>query len=256
MKHRRIFLIQLKKELRELWATRKLLIIVIVMTVFGMLSPLTAKLLPDLLESVGENQGNVQITIGEITERDAVDQFVSNMSQMVMLLVILLSFGVVVNERDKGLMTLMFPHPIPRSVFILAKFTALLLAFGLGLLLSAGAMYFYTAVLFDALPFGAFSAMVALIGLYLLSLVALSILASTVGRSMTSAAASAFGLVGIVLIGGTFSSLAPTKLIEWGGNLAKDLPTPERWGAAGVTILVIVGTLVASCVVIERQEIE
>ncbi len=87
MNYRAIFMIQLRKELHELWATRKLLIILLVMTGFGLLSPITASLLPDLLESVGENQGNVQITIGEVTERDAVDQYISNMSQMVMLLV-------------------------------------------------------------------------------------------------------------------------------------------------------------------------
>ncbi len=167
-----------------------------------------------------------------------------------------MSFGVVVSEREKGLMTLMFSHPVPRPMFVLAKFSALFIAFGIGLILSAGGMYLYTAILFDALPYGEFMGMVGLIGVYLLSLISLSILASTIGRSMTMAAASAFGFVGVILIAGTFSGLAPTKLIEWGGNLAKDLPTVERWGALGLTFAVIAGSLALSCIILQRQEIE
>ena len=145
----RVFGVQLRKELRELWRTRKLLIVWVVLVAFGLMSPLIARLLPDLLKSMGEEQTNVQIIFSEPTVRDAIDQFISNMTQFGLLLAVLLSFGTIVGERERGQATLVFPHPLPRETFVLAKFAALAILFGSGLLLGAVADYLYTVLLFE-----------------------------------------------------------------------------------------------------------
>jgi ABC-2 type transport system permease protein len=252
----RCFGVQLGKELRELWATRKLIIIVAVILAFGFLSPLAAKILPDLLESFGESEGNITITIGEITFRDAIDQYLANMSQMVLLLVVLMSFGVVVGERERGQMAVIFTHPVPRSTFVLAKFAALALTFSASIGLGAMATYLYTAILFETPDPGAFVVMVVLVTIYLLCLMALSLLASTLGKTTMAAGALAFGLVVAVLLPGSFSSLAPSRLLEWGGNLAKDIDTPARWGALVVALAITAGAVGLSCLAIHRQEIQ
>src|SRR5690554_2680007 len=253
----RTFLIQLRKELREQWRTRKALVVVIVLVAFGLMSPIIAKLTPDLLEALGEGQlGEVQIILPEPSARDAVDQFVNNVTQFGLLLAVLVGFSGIVGEREREQLALVFPHPLPRRTFVLAKFAALAILFGVAVLLGALADYAYTAILFEAQDIGRFTAMVALIYVWLLCLIALTLLASALGRSMTGAGALAFGFVLLLSLLGMFTNLAPGTLTGWGAALAKEIDAPARWGALAVTLAITVLSVAGSALILERQEIE
>lgn len=252
----RVFGVQLRKELREQWRTRKLLIVVAVLVGFGLMSPIFARIAPDLLKSLGESQGGVQIILPEPSARDATDQFVKNTTQFGLLLAVLVGFGAIVGERERGQLALIFPHPLPRRTFVLAKFAALAILFGLALLLGATADYLYTAILFGAPGVGGFAVMVFLLYVWLLCLLALTLLASALGRSMTTAGAIAFGLVLLMSLAGTFTRLAPGALTEWGRLLANGMHPPARWGALGVTLVITGLAVAASALILERQEIE
>lgn len=251
----RVFRVQLRKELLELWRTRKVLIVWAVLVAFGLMSPLFAKLTPDLLEAMGDQQ-NVQITITEPTMRDAIDQFVKNTTQFSLLLGVLMSFGTIAGERERGQATLVFPHPLPRETFVLAKFAALAILFGVGLLLGALADYLYTVLLFDAPPVDGFVALVTCIYLWLLCLVALSLLASTLGRSMTGAGGLAFLFVFGVLIASSLTRYAPGKLTGWGRTLALGADGPAQWGALVITLVLTALAVGGSAILLWRQEID
>lgn len=252
----RVFGVQLTKELLELWRTRKLIVVLAVLVGFGFMSPIFAKLTPDLIELLGEGQGsNITIIIPEPSTTDAIDQFIKNTTQFGLLLAVLMTFGAVVSERERGQAALMFPHPLPREIFVLAKFAALAILFGVGLLLSAAADYLYTAILFDAPSLGGFLALLALLYLWLLSLIALALLASTLGRSVTGAGGIAFLFLVIFLLAGMLTNLAPDKLTTWGRALAIDAPSPARWGALVATVTITSLAIGASCAILRRQEI-
>jgi ABC-2 type transport system permease protein len=252
----RVFRVQLRKEMRELWHTKKLLIVVAVLVVFGLMSPVLAKITPDLLKSMGENQmQGVTITIPTPTEKDAIDQFVKNTTQFGLLLAVLMSFGVIVGEKERGQAALMLPHPLPRPVFVLAKFTALAILFALGLGLAGLGAYLYTVLLFSAPNVGGFVAMLALLYVWLLNLIGLSLLASTLGRSMTAAGGLAFLLVFVLLLTSTFTHLSPNDLTSWGTTLAAGTGGPDRWGALIVSLIVSALAVGASCLILQRQEI-
>jgi hypothetical protein len=140
-------------------------------------------------------------------------------------------------------------------IFVLAKFAALAILFGLALLLGAAADYLYTTILFDAPAVGGFGALVGLMYLWLLGWVALALLASTLGRSMTAAGGIAFLLVVIVLLAGSFTKLAPGTLLDWGRALAIETDAPARWGALIVTLLVVLGSVAGSALALRQQEI-
>ena len=253
----RVFLVQLRKELRELVRTRKLFIVVVVLLAFGLMSPIFAKITPDLLEALGEDQlAGVQIIIPEPSTRDANDQFVKNTTQFGLLLAVLVGFGAIVGERERGQLALIFPHPLPRRVFVLAKFAALAILFGVALLVGAIADYAYRVMLFDAPDAGGFLAMVALLYVWLLCLIGLTLLASALGRNMASAGAIAFALVLLVSLAGTFTRMAPGALTEWGRLLANGMDVPARWGALIVTLALTAASVMASALILERQEIE
>jgi ABC-2 type transport system permease protein len=252
-----IWTAQLRKEWLELWRTRKLIVVLAVLLGFGFMSPILAKITPDLIESMGEDQmAGIVIQIPEPTENDAVDQFIKNMTQFGLLLAVLMSFGAVVGERERGQAALMFPHALPRAVFVLAKFAALTGLFALGLLFSAGATYLYTAILFKALDPAGFVALVALLYLWLIGWVALALLASTLGRSMTGAGGIAFLFVLVILLAGTFTHFTPDALLGWGRALATGESHPARWGGLIVALALPILAVGGSCVILQRQEID
>lgn len=253
----RVFGVQLRKELLELWRTKKLLIVGLVLLFFGFSSPILAKITPDLIESLGEGQmSGITITIPTPTEKDAIDQFVKNITQFGLLLAVLLSFGAVVGERERGQAALIFPHPLPRAVFVLAKFAALAILFAGALALSALAAFVYTVILFKTPDVGGFLALNGLLYLWFVSLVALSLLASTLGRTVTGAGGIAFGFVLVFLLADMFTTLAPGKIVSWGQALATGGGSPARWGALIVTLAIIALALGAGCAILRRQEIE
>jgi ABC-2 type transport system permease protein len=251
------FRIQLRKELLELWRTRKFIIVIVVLVSFGMLSPVLAQITPDLLKSMGENQmQGVTITIPTPSTKDAIDQFVKNLTQFGLLLAVLMSFGAIVGEREHGQAALIFAHPLPRTIFVWAKFSALAILFGLGIVLSSAVAYAYTVILFDPPNIAGFSALVGLIYLWLLAVIAVSLLASVLGRTIISAGGIAFLFIVFFLLGGTFTTLAPGTLNTWGHDLALTNSAPAHWGALTITLVVIVGAVGTSSILLRHQEIE
>ena len=116
------FLNVFQKEMTEQWRTYRLLIVVAVMTVFGLTSPLLAKLTPELLKSIPGLPPGLGDVIPAPTLTDAVTQYVKNMNQFGILLALLMSMGSVAQEKERGTAAIMLTHPVSRLNFILSKF--------------------------------------------------------------------------------------------------------------------------------------
>jgi hypothetical protein len=124
------------------------------------------------------------------------------------------------------------------------------------MLLLAIAGYVYTVLLFEAPDPGGYIAMVALLYIYLALIIALGVLASTLGKSTVISVAIAFGFFVLVLMAGLFTDLDPGELNGWARALAIDAAGPGQWGALVTTVAVSVVAVGSSCIVLNRQEIE
>jgi len=145
------FLHVFHKEIIEQWRTYRLLIVVAVMTVFGLASPLLAKLTPELLKSIPGLPVGLGDAIPVPTISDAVTQYVKNMSQFGILLALLVSMGSVAQEKERGTAAMMLTHPVSRLNFILSKFFALAVTFMISLGMAALGCWYYTLLLFKAM---------------------------------------------------------------------------------------------------------
>ena len=96
------FRVLLGKELGEQVRTLRLVVLAIVFASFGILSPLTARYLPDLINSLGADQLGIVITLPPPSLTDAVDQLLKNVSQFGVLAAILLAMGSVATEKDRS----------------------------------------------------------------------------------------------------------------------------------------------------------
>ena len=251
-----IFLAVLRKELVEQWRTRRLVVVAVVFLFFGFLSPLGAKLLPDLLEGLGDS-GGVVFEIPPPTAQDALLQYVKNMSQFGVLLAVLLAMGAVAREKERGTAAMVLSKPVSRADFLLGKFVALTLVFGLCLALAGLACYYYTVVLFEGTGEARFVEMNLLLGLFIEFYLAVTLLGSTVARSQVVAGGLGLGAVFVVAILGVlprFGDYMPTALLDWARALMAGTGEPA-WGAVVVSLGVIVVCLGAALVVFERQEV-
>ena len=251
------FLIVLRKELLEQWRTYKLLIVAAVLVVFGLISPLLAKLTPELLKAVPNMPPALALAIPAPTLVDAVSQYVKNMSQFGILLALLMSMGSVAQEKERGTAAMMLARPVSRETFLLAKFTALAFAFAASLVLAALGCWYYTFLLFQALDWIPFLALNGLMLVVFLDYIAMTLLCSTLAHSQAAAAGLAF--CGLVLLGGLgalprIGDYLPGKLFSWGTALLIGKADPA-WPALWISLGLILAMLLAAGIIFRHQEL-
>lgn len=236
-----------KKEFLEQLRTYKLLIIVSVYFLFGMISPLTAKLLPEILSGM-KIEGMV-ITISETTVLDAYTQFFKNFTQMGILILLLVFGGTVSNELGRGTLINILAKGLPRCTVILSKYIAAILLWTTGYLVAGITNYGYTEYLFentkvDHLIFSMFC--LWLFGCFVLALIFLSstIASGNFGGLILSAAALAIMLM-IEIFPGT-EKFNPITLASV--NVAL-LSGAKAAGDLMITVLITV-LLTITCVVL------
>jgi ABC-2 type transport system permease protein len=250
------FFPSLRKEVLQLGRTHRLLVLAIVLVVFGLMSPLLAKLAPELIRLVPGGEDMVPL-IPKPTVTDAVTQYVKNMTQFGLLLALLMTMGAVAQEKERGTAVLMLVKPLPRSIFLLAKFVALALAFLLCLALAGLGGYYYTLLLFAPPDPGGWLALNLLLWVYMLVYVALTLLASVLLRSQAAAAGLGFGAMLVLAAVGAIPGLGqylPGQLASWGAALLTD-PTVRSWPALWISLGLILASLLAAWVVFRRQEL-
>jgi ABC-2 type transport system permease protein len=240
----------LGKELREQWRTHRLLVILVIFVAFaGLMSPLVAKLMPELMKGLTSSVGeSIVIQLPEPTAADAMAQFLKNLTQTGVIALILVTMGSVSLERERGTAAVVLSKPVSRLAFLLAKFIALTITFGVSLGLAALACWFYTVVLFGALEPRIFAQVTMLAGLYLWTLLSVTFLCSALFRSQIAAGGAAFGVyVGLSLLSivSQVKDYLPGALIEGAGVLAGGASADVSRAAAVSLALVVACVLVA-----------
>jgi len=249
--------ILLRKEFREQWRTWKMIVFLAVFLITGIISPLLAKYTPELLRSIPNLPEGLAGIIPDPTVADSVAQYLKNIAQFGILLVILLTMGVVAQEKERGTAAMLLTKPVSRSAVILVKWLAGMTTVLVGLVAAGLACLAYTLVLFEPLPFGSFWSMNLLLFLYLGVYLSVTLLASTLARSQAMAAAGAFGGLIVLLILGSIPRLGdymPGQLVAWGSSLTLK-GTLTAWPALGVAVGLIALALIIACLFFEREEI-
>lgn len=249
----------LGKELREILRTYKIYVIPAVFLAMGFLSPIMAKIAPEMVKSMAPAEGLI-IRIPPAKPVDAYLQLFKNFNQLLVLVVIFSLIGLVAEEKVKGTAMLMLVKPVPRWVFILSKYTAgAVLVLGATVVSYAACLYYTVIIFHDAMFVVSAQALALLMGYYLLIL-AVTLFASTVGRSVASSGAVAVGgwILFAVLpaFGSWFAKYTPAALSGLQVEILKGTKTfaqaaPVLAGALGLAALFVA----ASVLIFRRQEL-
>lgn len=166
------FTAYLRKEFLEQLRGYKLLILFSILILFGMTSPLLAKMTPELLKSLSAS--GITIKLPQITASDAWAQFFKNISQIGMIVLILIFGTSLPQEMNRGTLIIPLAKGLSRNTVILVKYLVSVLNWTAGYAISALICCGYTQYLFGtfAVPHLAFSLFCLwLFGDFLLALV-------------------------------------------------------------------------------------
>lgn len=252
------FGILLRKELLESWRTRRLPVVVGLFLFVAILSPLTARYLPEILKAALGDQ--MTIPVPTPVAGDAVLQLQKNLAQFGALTAIVLAMGAIATEKERGTAAFILTKPATRASFLIAKLAALGAVLGLATAVAVIVAWIYTAILFEPLAIGGWVALALLSWLGLMAWASITFLASTVTRS--AAAAAGVGVIALLVLSivsaipqvGRFmpSGLDPGALALAIGH---DVKGPELATAILGTVVIIVGCTALAWLSFRRQEL-
>lgn len=174
----------MKKEFYEFQKTGKLIAITVAFLLFSIISPITAKIMPDLIKSI---TAEITIIVPLPTWKDAFLQFFKNLNQMVFLIVVLLFIGCIAEEKNHKTASLIVSKGVDRKELVLAKFLfQISLVFSLTLI-SFYLCYYYSLILFPDTKFDTSIQSCILYLIYMLFIISLTIFSSAIGNNVIQA---------------------------------------------------------------------
>lgn len=250
-----MFAVSLRKEMLEQWRSRRLLIVVVVFVLFGLASPLLAKMTPEFFRLLPQGDQIARL-LPPPTLSDAVAQYLKNLFQFGVLLAILLAMGAVSQEKERGTAALILVKPMSRGAFLMGKFAAIGTSFLIATVLAGAGAYYYTVLLFRAPPLGGWIALNLLLLLVCLVYVALTLCFSALARSQVTAAVAGFGAMLVLSLAGSLPAIGthlPHELINWGSRLVLGGSKPA-WTALLSALVLIALPLALGWLSLSRQE--
>jgi ABC-2 type transport system permease protein len=248
----------LRKELREIWRTRKVLIVISILFVFGLMGPLTVKYMPLILSEVPGVPEGLEEIMPEPDITMAVDEYVQNLSQFGVILAILVPMAAVVGEKRSGTAAMILSKPVSRAAFLGAKWVMYTVLFVSGVVIAGLGGYYYIGLLFEWLSPLDFLTLNGLVAVYLVMFLAITLFASTICPSQLAAAGLSFGLLILLGLLGAIPKLSPdlpASLLGWGRRIALGQVDASAWEALGITGIIILVAWLASWLSFRKQEL-
>ena len=150
------------KEMLETRKTWRLWVLPGVLVFLGLTTPILAAVTPALLKATAQRQPGVVIQFPAPTSVDAYLQFMGNLAQLVLLVVIITGAAAVAGERRAGTAVLVLTKPLSRAAFVWAKVVANLAVLVIATVIGAALCIAVTFLLFDTAHVSAFLESVAL----------------------------------------------------------------------------------------------
>lgn len=239
-------------EILRLVRTHRLWILLAVFTSFGVLGPLTARFLPEIVAAVG---GGVEIAVPPPSPELAMAQYLGNALQIGILAVAFVAAAALAFDSKPEMAVYLRTRATIRRI-LTPRYVVNMVAATASFIIGTAIAYVGTSLLIDAPRLGGTLMASLLIAVYLMFVVALTGLAASLVRSVPGAALISvgalivFGIVGLIpqadpwlpsnLVGGFDSLIGGGEFIYWRAALS--------------TIVLSVGSIAGSFILMGRRE--
>lgn len=253
----RIFLSLLKKESIEGARTKKMISTFILFLFIGLISPLTAKLTPMILQSIAT--GNIDINVAPPSEIDSWTQFFKNISQIGMFGLAIILSTQMANEFQKGTLINLLSKGLPRYQVVLSKIFYNFILWFIAYFCSFILTYFYTKYFFG-ISFPIRNILMAallpfIFGLFLISLEILAgvISANVIGTLILTSVGIVIQL--ILSIRDEIVKYMPIALIGKPVNLIKGIGYDDYYVPIITGSILLILCIVISIAIINKKQI-
>lgn len=249
---------QFKKEWRELVRSWKLFILPIVFALLAVGQPVAYKLMPILLKSATNLPAGTVIEIPIPSAGEVMAAVLSQLNMLGVVIIALMAMGAIAGERNSGVAATVLSKPVSRSAYVLSKVLAYALLVTISLSVAVALAAYYTNILIAPVDWLTVWQGFLIYLPFLVFVLALTIL---FGTFLPSPLASAGSAIATMIVLGTVGPYLPIK--RWlpsalpgeaarvlTGALWSDYLTPLL-----VTLLLVLGVLLLSITLFERQEI-
>ncbi|WP_456276348.1 ABC transporter permease [Bacillus sp. AK128] len=254
------FAVLYRKEMTEMVRNYKLMWIPLVFILLGIMQPVSAYYLPQILETFGGLPEGARIEIPTPTGPQVLMEVLANFGMIGVLILVLSGMGIVSGERQSGVAGMVMMKPVPYSSYILSKWAGFITITLFSLLIGYAASWYYTNLLIENVSFKPIFQSVAIYSLWLVFVVTLTLFFSTV---MKGNGGVAFVTLFVVVIISTVTSLitkymkwSPATMTEHAGILLQAGELPSTFLLAMVvTFGIIIGILFLSIQIFKQKEL-
>lgn len=249
-----------QKELVENWRNFKWIWVPLVLILLAIMDPITMHYMPVILENFGGLPDGTVLELPTPSTTEIMMMSLSQLDTIGLIVIVLMSMGIIANERKSGVLELTLVKPVSFTSFVTAKWTSLVLITNASLMVALLASWYYTNLLFDSIAFSSILLVMLFFGIWYTFIVSLIILFSTWTRSAGVVAALSIGSVIILSTGtsifSTYLAWSPTQISTYIQEmLLTNTVSTDFMMTIGMTIIAIVGCLWVSVVCMEKKEI-
>lgn len=137
-----------KKEIIESVRNFKLFVLLTVFIIIGIISPLTALLMPDIMDMLMEDAG-ISFELPPVTALDSYTQFFGNMNQLGLPILVIVTGSILTNEFSRNTLVNLLTKGLKRHNVMLVKFLYAVLMWTAAYAAGAVTAYLYTIYYWD-----------------------------------------------------------------------------------------------------------
>lgn len=198
----------LRKEALETFRTWRIWVVPGILLFMAVASPVLASVMPEVMKSVASQQPGVTIQLPPPTYLDAYGQWVKNLSQLVLWVVVIAAGGVVSAEHRSGTAILVLTKPLSRRAFVVARALASAVLLAAATLVASAACYAATLALFPGAPLAPLAQTSGAWLAAALTLTFATVFFSSLIEAQAGAAVLGLGLLGVLYLTALWRPLA------------------------------------------------
>ena len=246
-----------KKEWLEAWRSYRLPLMLAVFLIFGMMNPLTAKLMPVLVDNF--MPAGIVVNLPEPTALDSWAQFYKNVPQLGLLFTAVLFSGMLSGEYARGTLVIPLSHGLSRRAILWAKLSVSAALWAASFVLCFTVSWAYTAYFWDGDQLQHLLFAAGCLWLFGLLLIVCLLLGGCLFRSTYGCLLFTGGFVGLQFLMGIFPQVnkyLPLRLAS--ENLAliqEETPLSDLLAPLGVTAILLVGGIGCAHFLFARKNI-
>lgn len=244
----------------ELSRQYKLIWMPLVFLLFGLMEPVTAYYLPDILDAVGDLPEGAIINIPTPSAGEVLLSAIGQFNTIGVLVIILASMGILAGERKSGSAVMVLVKPVPYRAFIYSKWMAASVLVWLSYTIGMLASWYYIHLLFGRIDISSLMQAYLVNGVWLSFVVTVTVFFSGMVKSPGAAGFYTIGLsLFITFISGTF-----TQIMKWSPGRLSGYVTelilvgdwmPEHLMAVTMTVFLCAILLVITPIIFKQSDL-